>query len=140
MTSKDDILNFLISQTANSKNTKEKYVVKPETVDKIIRKFKILRNCEIIMPNNIAVGQAIRYVDKELLKVSMVGIVTNIDYYSEINKSDIKTVFLYNSYTKRSWKINPEKYYIFQHRKIKLGDKIMNEIIDEYKKILENEK
>ncbi|NBX75070.1 MAG: hypothetical protein EBQ92_00750 [Proteobacteria bacterium] len=138
--SKDDFLNNLISKTPNAKNTKEKYVINSQIVDNITKKFNELRNSESILPNNVTVGQAIRYVDKKLSKLSIVGIVMHIDYYSETKCSDVKTFYLYNSYVQQSWRINPEKYYIFQHRKIKLSDKIMAQIIDEYKDIIEKNK
>ncbi len=90
---------------------------------KINNKFKITKKYNYIKKNNIELGKTIRYVDLNLNKISTTGIVVNI--------SD-NNILLFNQSNNIYWKINPDKYYLFeienQSSKTKLFKKLLKKL------------
>ena len=79
-------------------------------IHKINKKFKTTKYYNFIRTEEIATGMIIRCVDLDMNKISLPGIVVNIN--NGRKKDNIIT--LYNSSQPIYWKINPDKYYIFE--------------------------
>lgn len=105
-------------------------------IKKLKKKFSQLENCEFREQSKIKVSESIRYVDKDMTKVSIIGIVTHVEHYSYIDdNSKIKSIHLSNPYTKTTWKINPDNYYLFKVYRMTnemKGTKEMHDIIQKY--------
>lgn len=110
------IINDLNSMTQNINNKETTYDLSKEEISKIKKKFKELKLYEYKKPTELEIDMMIRYTDRDLDKLSIIGIVKHIEYYSAINKNRVKTIFLYDIYTehKTKWKVNPKNIYIFQ--------------------------
>lgn len=83
-------------------------------IHKINNKFKSTRYYRFIRSEEIEKGMIIRYVDLSISTISTSGIVVNITDTSN-KKNGIIT--LYNPSDIIYWKINPDKYYIFEIEK-----------------------
>ncbi len=78
-------------------------------IHKLNRKFKSTKYCTFLRTEEIHIGMLIRYIDLDMKKISIIGMVVNI--HNNINKNDV--FVLYSSSKAIYWKINPNKYYIF---------------------------
>lgn len=114
--SRDTIINTLNNMTQNVNNKETLYDLTKEEISNIKKKFKELKQYEYKDPTKLQIGTMVRYVDRELTKVSIIGIIKHIEYFSLINKNRVKTIFLYGVYTEHNtkWKVNPKNIYIFQ--------------------------
>jgi hypothetical protein len=83
-------------------------------INKINNKFKSTKYYKFIRTEELELGMFIRYVDLSLSKISTSGIIVNIKATSN-KKNGIIT--LYNPSDVIYWKINPDKYYIFEIEK-----------------------
>lgn len=137
-------LDNLLDMTKNVDKKEYKFeYLSDQKFQELKEKFPILIGTKQLKIDEIKEGTLIRYIDKEFTKVSIQGSVTKIEYFSELSNSQIKTIYLYNRYTKTDWKINPYKVIMFKdNRKSKLvrfiaGD-FMIEEISKYKKSLKD--
>jgi hypothetical protein len=128
-----DRLDELIKKTKNVNNTKQKKKISDTILSKIKEKFKTLRHYEYKSEANVKIGEMLRHVDINVTKLSIIGIVRKIEHFSELNEqSDVKTIYLYSPFTKTSWKINPNKYYLFKVHKPTKDDKFLDGLYDDY--------
>ena len=127
-------LDELINKTNNVHNKEQNTDVGiDKTIAKIKKKFNKLELYEFKLPTAINLNEMIRYVDKDLKKMSIIGIVVKIDHFSAINdKSDIKTIHLYSPFTETSWSINPSKYYLFKVRRASKEREMVNQLMKDY--------
>ena len=134
-TSHDKIISLLNNMTKNIDNKEISYDLSNEEILKIKQKFKKIKSYEYKKPTELEIGMMIKYVDRDLKKLSIIGIVEHIEYYSIINKNKIKTIFLYGHYTKNKtkWKINPKNVFIFQVKRPQKNklDKLLENLIGE---------
>lgn len=130
-------LDYIIGKTNNPENVKNTDIDTKVVIEKIKKKFPQLEHYEYRDPTKIKISEAIRYVDKKLSKVSIIGIVTQIEHYSYIDdNSKIKSIHLNNPYTETTWKINPDKYYLFKVHILTKEMKASNEMHDIIQKYL----
>jgi len=83
-------------------------------IHKINKKFKSTKYYRFIRSEEIEKGMFIRYVDLSISNISTSGIVVNI---SDTSNKKNGIVTLYNPSNVIYWKINPDKYYIFEIEK-----------------------
>lgn len=83
-------------------------------IHKINKKFKSTKYYKFIRTEEIEKGMIIRYVDLSINKISTSGIVVNI---SDTSNKKNGIITLYNPSDVIYWKINPDKYYIFEIEK-----------------------
>jgi hypothetical protein len=96
---------------------------------KIIKKFKLSKYYSFLRTEQIELGMMIRTVHLDLNKINTTGIVVNIKSTSSKN---IGVITLYNPSEDIYWKINPDKYYIFEVEKLSPDTKLMNQMIKNY--------
>lgn len=110
-------------------------------ISKIKEKFPELEKWVYRKPNKVSLGTVITYVDLDLNKVGIGGVVVNITYAptNDYNKKHIKYIHLKNtSFIKEfnhpmNWKIEPSRYHLFESTgKKNIIDKIgMKYLLDE---------
>jgi hypothetical protein len=83
-------------------------------IHKINKKFKSTRYYRFIRSEEIEKGMFIRYIDLSIRNISTSGIVVNI---SDTSTKKNGIITLYNPSDAIYWKINPDKYYIFEIEK-----------------------
>lgn len=83
-------------------------------IHKINKKFKSTKYYRFIRTEEIEKGMFIRYVDLSISKISTSGIVVNM---SDTSTKKNGIITLYNPSDAIYWKINPDKYYIFEIEK-----------------------
>jgi hypothetical protein len=130
MDKRSNRIDELIGKTKNihNKEIKEKHITYNEILS-IKSEFPKLFNCDYIRSHEVNIGEIIRYVDLDKTKMSVEGIIIDINYYSELNEGKIKTIMLYNRIKKNVWKIYPKNVYMFKvHRKGKIAN-IMEDFI-----------
>jgi len=98
---------------------------------KIIKKFKLSKYYSFVKTDQLELGMMIRTVYLDLSKINTTGIVVNI---KNTSSKKIGTITLFNPSEKIYWKINPDKYYIFEVEKLSPDAKMMNELIKDYVK------
>ena len=127
-------LDELINQTNNIHNMKEDIDINiGKIVSKIKKKFDKLELYDFRLPNAIKLNEMIRYVDKDLKKMSIIGIIIKIEHFSIVNdRSDIKTIHLYSPFTKTMWSINSSKYYLFKVHRLSKERKLINKLMKDY--------
>ena len=132
-------LDELINQTNNVHNTKKDTDVGiDKIISKIKKKFDKLELYDFLSPNTIKLNEMIRYVDKDLKKMSIIGIVIKIEHFSIMNdQSDIKTIHFYSPFTKTMWSINPTKYYLFKVHRLPKDRKLINNLMKDYAEQIE---
>lgn len=127
-------IDKLVSHLENNEVINENSVI----VQQIKKKFKYLEFYTYKMDSKIRICYAIRYVNLELNKLSIPGIVVRIDYESTYSKN-IKTILLYNKMKNIYWIISPKKVYLFVSNRINsslgrdIADKILAEHVKYYK-------
>ena len=92
-------------------------------INMILKKYKVLENYDYVYANKIKKGDIIKYVNIDLKKISVCGLVVHIAYNDEYNKKFISYILLYNKYKNIIWSIAPKKYYIFKSKKIGIYNK-----------------
>ena len=112
----EKIIKKLNNMTSNKHNKEVLYNISKKEISEIKTKFKELKNYKYKQPNEIDIGMMIRYVDRNLTKLSIIGVVKHIEYFSLINKNRIRSIHLYGVYSENAtlWKVNPKSIYIFQ--------------------------
>jgi hypothetical protein len=111
------IIDKLNNMTNNKYNSDTSYNLTKTEINNFKKEFKILKNYKYIKPIELEIGMMVRYIDREnQTKVSIIGIVKNIVYYSQLNKNNVKTIFLFDIFTKNKtkWKVCPKHIYLFQ--------------------------
>ena len=132
------MISYLVTDDNERINNTEKIV------NKIKQKYKILKYYDYITTDyKIKKGDIIKYIDLELKKLSVCGLVIDISYIDDYNKKKILSYHLYNPYKKIFWYISPKKYYLFRSQKrghinnINITDylkeNILKEHIEQYK-------
>jgi hypothetical protein len=106
-------INEIIKKSTNINRSND------EIVEKIMKKFfDILEEYSFKPAEKIMVGDIIKYVDLNLEKVSIYGIVMKINYNETIMDKSLKSFDLFNNITQTYWKVNPKKVYIFKSYKL----------------------
>ncbi len=103
-----------------------------EIIHKINKKFRSTKQYSFIRTEEIDIGMILRTVDLNITKINTTGIVVNI---KKTVNNQIKNILLYNSTNDIYWRINPNKYYLFQVEKGVGKTRIMTELLDDLKKI-----
>jgi hypothetical protein len=139
-------INKMISLLKTDENeiNKNKNII----IDKLKKKYKILKYYDYIETQNVKLGDILKYNDLELNKLSICGLVVHIYYIDEYNKKQISRFLLFNIYKNIFWVISPKKYYLFRSEKSGrfkntfndyLNDIILEDNINKYKQILDDE-
>lgn len=100
-------------------------------ISKIIKKFKLSKYYSFIKTEQIEIGMIIRTVHLDLNTINTTGIVVNI---IDTSSKKIGLITLYNPSNDIYWKINPDKYYIFEIEKLSPDAKLMKELLTDYVK------
>jgi len=104
-------------------DTEEQKDTNEIVIDMILKKYKVLENYNYVNENRIKKGDIIKYVNIDLKKISVCGLVVDIVYNDDFNKKVITYILLYNKYKNIIWNIAPKKYYIFKSKKIGIYNK-----------------
>jgi hypothetical protein len=113
MSTQLDRINELINKTDNIYNKNNNKIPSKNEIENIKNKFDVLDIYIYIKSEVIKLNDTIRYYNiEEPNKISISGMVSNIEYYSIFNKKHVKTIYLYNPWTKLTWQINDLKKYI----------------------------
>jgi hypothetical protein len=113
MSTQLDRINELINKTDNIYNKNNNKIPSKNEIENIKNKFDVLDIYIYIKSEVIKLNDTIRYYNiEEPNKISISGMVSNIEYYSICNKKHVKTIYLYNPWTKLTWQINDLKKYI----------------------------
>lgn len=123
----------IVNKTNNVNNLSKTNNITNEQVNNIKKKFKELSSYVLAKSKDIKVNATIRYYNlTEPNKISISGIITNIEYYSIINNNNIKTIYLYNRWTNptTSWAISYSSSYILFIKKFALSkaEKLIRDI------------
>ncbi len=140
-----DRIKELIEKTDDIDNNKNITKVTNTQIENIKNKFSKLDIYVHIEPEDLCVGNTIRYYTISNDKLSMSGVITSIEYFSIINKNQIKNFHLYNGFKKSAWSIACSDKYVLFNRKFKLTanernikDYLDNILSDEIKKYNKN--
>ncbi len=117
-------------------DTEEQKDTNDIVINMILKKYKVLENYNYVYENKIRTGDIIKYVNIDLKKISICGLVVDIIYNDKYNKKVISHMLLYNKYKKIIWSIAPKKYYIFKSKKLGIYNKnnqFIRQQIDAYK-------
>ena len=132
-----DELEYFINKTINI--TEKKTIdmnenVNDKHINSIKNRFDELKVYSHVKTNTLIIGQRIRYYDISTGKLSISGLIVNIEYIDMINNVHIRTIHLYNKFSDTYWKIYPENYIIFvQTTKTTKNTKYIQELIKMYK-------
>ena len=110
-------------------------VITDDIINKMKKKFKLGKYHHFIKTEQLEIGMIIRTISLELNKINIPGIIVNIKPSSSKN---IGIITLYNEIKNIYWKINPDKYYIFNVEKRTSTEKQMSEMISNLKKNILN--
>lgn len=120
-------LNNLLSDYNPSASIKQQYIFE-EINNKFNKKLKYYEYVE--NPNELQLGQYIRYVHLDKSKLSMVGRIIKLEMSDSNN---LEYIILFDNIHQSFWKIRPNKYYIYVKNKSKQKyDKIFKEMMGEY--------
>lgn len=100
-------------------------------ISKIIKKFKLSKYYSFVKTEQIEIGMIIRTVHLDLNTINTTGIVVNI---KDTSSKKIGLITLYNPSNDIYWKINPDKYYIFEVEKLSPDAKLMKDLLTDYVK------
>jgi len=100
-------------------------------ISKIIKKFKLSKYYSFVKTEQIEIGMIIRTVHLDLNIINTTGIVVNI---KDTSSKKIGLITLYNPSNDIYWKINPDKYYIFEVEKLSPDAKVMRDLLTDYVK------
>lgn len=100
-------------------------------ISKIIKKFKLSKYYSFVKTEQIEIGMIIRTVHLDLNTINTTGIVVNI---KDTSSKKIGLITLYNPSNDIYWKINPDKYYIFEVEKLSPDAKLMKNLLTDYVK------
>jgi hypothetical protein len=132
-----DGLDYLISRTLNITDKKTVDMnenVNDKHINSIQKRFDELKVYTHVKTNTLVIGQRIRYYDIGTGKLSISGLIVNIEYLGIMDMSHVKTIHLYNKFSDTYWKIHPENYIIFvQTSKTTKNTKYIQELIKMYK-------
>ena len=105
-------------------NIDENQKTNPDIVNKIKDTFPILQTYTFKTANKLRPGQVIRYVDLNLNKVSIYGIILKVNYYNSFytDTPSVKSLFLLNRVKNITWHVDPTKVYIFLQNLTKESD------------------
>jgi hypothetical protein len=109
--------------------------ISDEMINKMKKKFKLGKYHNFVKTFQLEKGMIIRTISLDLKKINIAGIIVNIQSSSSKN---IGIITLYNEKKEIYWKINPDKYYIFDVKKRTLDEKEMNRMITGLKKNIFN--
>lgn len=100
-------------------------------ISKIIKKFKLSKYYSFVKTEQIEIGMIIRTVHLDLNTINTTGIIVNI---KDTSSKKIGLITLYNPSNDIYWKINPDKYYIFEVEKLSPDAKLMKDLLTDYVK------
>lgn len=134
-------INELINATSNVNNTIDNTQLTSSQIETVKNKFKQLAIYLHAKPKDLKVGATIRYYNSDdPKKISISGLVTNIEYFSIFKTNNIKTIQLYNRWTKppTSWSISfSNKYTIFVKKfQMSRAEKLIRDICNDNAKDL----
>lgn len=101
-----------------------------EIIYKINKKFKSTKYYNFIRTEELQTGMIIRTVELDLSRISTTGIVVNI---KETSSKKIGIIVLYSPSDLIYWKINPDKYYLFEVEKYSAKTNELREMLDDLK-------
>ena len=104
----------------------DEFDIPDNIIYKINKKFKSTKNYSFIRTEQIEIGMMIRAVDLDIKNISTTGIIVKI---IQTSSKKIGNIMLYNSSNNIYWKINPDKYYLFN---IEKGTNSISSLIREY--------
>lgn len=125
---------FQIRRLNNVNNILKNYTendIPYSIISKIIKKFKLSKYYSFIKTEQIEIGMIIRTVHLDLNTINTTGIVVNI---KDTSSKKIGLITLYNPSNDIYWKINPDKYYIFEVEKLSPDAKLMKNLLTDYVK------
>lgn len=86
----------------------------------------------VVTGTKINRGDIIKYVSLDLKKVSIAGIVIQLNYEDHMLSSSLKNILLLNKNKRIFWQINPKKVYIFRSYKLGKISKKNSEINNDF--------